>query len=81
MATPFAVATPRVACPACGAAIHPVASRCRHCRVEVRHAADGPRPAERAAPPRRASLRPRPVFIAALMLVIALAAAVPLATS
>lgn len=34
MASPFA-ALPRVACPACGAAIHPIAGRCRHCRVDL----------------------------------------------
>jgi hypothetical protein len=81
MAAPIALAPLRVACPSCGGAIHPVASRCRHCRRDLARHADAPRPPVPAAAPRRSPLRPRFVFIAALMVVVAAALAVPLGVS
>lgn len=82
MATPYTPPAPlRVACPACGNPVHPVAGRCRHCRVDLARRVDGPAlPA--AAPARPASrLRPRLGFVAALVVAIAVAVAIPLGLS
>jgi predicted amidophosphoribosyltransferase len=81
MASPFVAPPPRVACPACGAAIHPIAGRCRHCRADLTRALDGPRPPAPAAAPRVSSLRPRLGFVAALVVALALAIVVPLGVS
>lgn len=73
MATPFALAPLRVACPACGAAIHPIAGRCRHCHVDLtRTRGDGPR-APTLAARTSSTLRPRIAFVAALLVVVAIA--------
>ena len=81
MASSFDAPAPRVACPACGAAIHPIAGRCRHCRADLTRAQDGPRPAAAAGAPRLSPLRPRLGFIAALVVVLALAIVIPLGVS
>lgn len=75
MASPFAAALPRVACPACGAAIHPIAGRCRHCRADLtRRRDDGPQTAAATAPARahRPPARPRVAFVAMLLMAVAL---------
>ncbi len=75
MASPFALAPLRVACPACGAQIHPIAGRCRHCHVDLTRArADGPRPPTRAVTRAASTLRPRLAYVAALVVVVAIAA-------
>ena len=64
-------ADPRVACPACGGLIHPIAGRCKHCKtdlVSMRGPAVAPPPPILAAPPhapRLAAHAPAPAAIAA----------------
>ena len=74
MAAPTELAPLRVPCPACRQPIHPIAGRCRHCRSDLTRLAAPAAPV--AAPPSR---RPRLALVAALLVTIAIAIAVPLA--
>lgn len=71
MAASLDVAPLRVACPACGGAIHPIASRCRHCRSDLSKAVR--REAALVAPKRA----PHPLLIVMLVTAVAVAIAVP----
>ncbi|MBK9034698.1 MAG: hypothetical protein IPL61_26105 [Myxococcales bacterium] len=73
MAAPTELAPLRVPCPLCRQPIHPIAGRCRHCKVDLTRYVGPP-----AAPP-PTTRRPRLALVAALLVTIAIAIAMPLA--